>query len=216
VVSAVGHEVDFTISDMVADFRAPTPSAAAELLVVEKDSLRVRLREIQDRLLLSVHNVLAHSNQRLALLSKGLRDPRKRVTDSWQRLDELNDRLIRSMDSMIKERKKNLASEGRALLLHSPVRILASFTQRIDFHRHTLTLMISRRLREQRVALSHLEKRIKDLNPSSVLKRGYSIARKLPERLILKDVSGLNKGDHILVTLAEGEIECRIEEITEP
>jgi len=216
VVSAVGHEVDFTISDMVADFRAPTPSAAAELLVVEKETLRARLREIRDRLLLSVHTALAHSNQRLALLSKGLRDPRKRVTDSWQRLDELNDRLIRLMDSVVKEHKKNLASEGRALLLYSPVRVLASLTQRIDFHRHSLTLMISRRLREHRMALAHLEERIKDLNPSSVLKRGYSIARKLPEKLILKDVSGLNKGDHVLVTLAEGEIECRIEEITEP
>ena len=216
VVSAVGHEIDFTISDMVADFRAPTPSAAAELLVVEKESLRARLREIQERLLLSIQSALAHSSQKLALFSKGLRDPRKRVTDSWQRLDELNDRLIRSMDSVVKEHKKNLASEGRALLLHSPVRILASLMQRIEFHRHTLTLMISRRISEHRTALAHLEKRIMDLNPSSVLKRGYSIARKLPEKLILRDVSGLNKGDHVLVTLAEGEIECRIEEIMEP
>jgi exodeoxyribonuclease VII large subunit len=75
--------------------------------------------------------------------------------------------------------------------------------------------MISRRIREHRVALAHLQERIEDLNPSSVLKRGYSIARKLPEKLILRDVSGLNKGDRVLVTLAEGEIECRIEEITE-
>ena len=216
VVSAVGHEIDFTISDMVADFRAPTPSAAAELLVVEKESLKARLREVRERLLLNVHTALAHSNQRLTLLSKGLRDPRKRVIDSWQRLDELHDRLIRSMESVVKEHKKNLTSEGRALLLHSPARVLASLTQRIDFHRHTLALMIARRIREHRMALVHLEERLRDLNPSSVLKRGYSIARKLPEKLILKGVSGLNKGDHVLVTLAEGEIECRIEEITEP
>jgi exodeoxyribonuclease VII large subunit len=216
VVSAVGHEIDFTISDMVADFRAPTPSAAAELLVVEQESLKAHLREIRDRLLLSVHNALAHSSQRLALLSKGLRDPRRRVTESWQRLDELNERLIRLMDSLVKEHKKNLASEGRALLIHSPARVLASLFQRIDFHWHTLTVMISRRIREHQTALAHLEERIKDLNPSSVLKRGYSIARKLPERIILKDVSGLSRGDHVLVTLAEGEIECRIEEITEP
>lgn len=216
VVSAVGHEIDLTISDMVADFRAPTPSAAAELLVMEKESLRARLREIRERLVLSVHTALAHWTQRLALLSKGLRDPRKRVTDSWQRLDELNERLIRLMDSLVKAHKKNLASESRALLLHSPVRVLASLTQLMDFHRHTLTLMISRRLRERRTALAHLEERIKDLNPSSVLKRGYSIARKLPEKLILRDVSGLSRGDRVLVTLAEGEMECRIEEITEP
>jgi exodeoxyribonuclease VII large subunit len=215
VVSAVGHEVDYTISDMVADFRAPTPSAAAELLVVEMESLKARLGEVRERILLSIHTALAHSKQRLALLSKGLRDPRKRLTDSWQRLDELNERLLRSMDSLVKEHKRSLASEGRALLLHSPARMLASLTQRIDFHRHTLILMISRRIREHRMALAHLEKRLKDLNPSSVLKRGYSIVRKLPEKLIIKDVSGLSRGDRVLVTLAEGEIECRIEEITE-
>jgi exodeoxyribonuclease VII large subunit len=216
VVSAVGHEIDFTISDMVADFRAPTPSAAGEILVMEKESLEARLQEIRDRLVLSVQAKLAQSNQKLALLSKGLHDPRRRVAHLWQRLDEINDRLIRLMDSVVKEQKTKLTSEGRALLLHSPARVLTSLTQRIDFHKHTLAFMIFRRLKERRMALSHLEERIRDLNPSSVLKRGYSITRKLPEKLILRGVSGLTKGDQVLVTLAEGEIECRIEEITEP
>jgi exodeoxyribonuclease VII large subunit len=216
VVSAVGHEIDFTISDMAADFRAPTPSAAAELVVIEKESLTARLREIHVRLRSGIHASLAPLSQRLALLSKGLRDPRRQVADSWQQLDELNDRLIRLMDLRIKEDRTTLAAEGHALLLHSPVKALASLTQRIEFQRHTLTLMISRRLKEHQTALAHLQERIKDLNPSSVLKRGYSIARKLPEKWILKGVSGLKKEDHVQVTLAEGEIECRVEQIRGP
>jgi len=216
VVSAVGHEIDITISDLVADLRAPTPSAAAELLVVEKESLIERLKEMRDRLQSDINTYLANLNQRLSLLSKGLRDPRKRIADSWLHLDELNGRLIRLIDLMIKERKKNLAAEGRALLLYSPIKILASLAQRIDFQRRTLTLMIFRRLKENRMALALLEERIKDLNPSSVLKRGYSITRKLPGKLILKDVSGLKKGDHVNVTLAKGEMECQIEKITPP
>ena len=63
----------------------------------------------------------------------------------------------------------------------------------------------------QRVGMSHLEERINDLNPLSVLNRGYSITRKLPENLIMKDVAGVKKGDRVHVTLAEGELECEIE-----
>ena len=216
VVSAVGHEIDITISDLVADLRAPTPSAAAELLVVEKESLIERLKEIKDRLQLDINTYLANLNQRFSLLSKGLRDPRKRIADSRLHLDELNGRLVRLIDLMIKERKKNLAAEGRALLLYSPIIALASLAQRIDFQRRTLTLMIFRRLKENRLALTHLEERIKDLNASSVLRRGYSITRKLPEKLTLKDVLGLKKGDRVNVTLARGEMQCQIEKITPP
>jgi exodeoxyribonuclease VII large subunit len=164
VVSAVGHETDITISDLVADLRAPTPSAAAELLVIEKEAIVERLKEIRDRLQSDLKTYLDNLNQRLIFLSKGLRDPRKRMADSWMRLDEMNSRLIRLADLLIKERKKDLASEGRALLLHSPLNLFVSHRQRIDFQRRTLILMIIRRLKENRINLSHLEERINDVN----------------------------------------------------
>ena len=214
VVSAVGHEIDITISDLAADFRAPTPSAAAEILVVEKESLQERLKEIKGHLESGFKTHLTHLNQRLMFLSKGLRDPRKRIADFWLRLDELNGRLVRQMDLIIKERKRDLSAEGRALLLHSPIKMFALLRERIEFQGRTLALMISGRLRENRMNLSLLEAKIKDLSPLSVLKRGYSITRKLPEKMILKDVSGVEKGDDVNVILAEGELECRIKKIT--
>lgn len=214
VVSAVGHEIDITISDLAADFRAPTPSAAAEILVVEKKSLQERLKEIKGHLESGLKTHLTHLNQRLMFLSKGLRDPRKRIADFWLRLDELNGRLVRQMDLIIKERKRDLSAEGRALLLHSPIKMFALLRERIEFQGRTLALMISGRLRENRMNLSLLEAKIKDLSPLSVLKRGYSITRKLPEKMILKDVSGVEKGDDVNVILAEGEMECRIKKIT--
>jgi exodeoxyribonuclease VII large subunit len=214
VVSAVGHEIDITISDLAADFRAPTPSAAAELLVLEKESLRERLETIKGRLKTDIKTYLDNMNQRLTLISKGLRDPRKRIADSLMRLDELNSRLLRLIYLIIKERHKNLAAEYRTLLLQSPMRTFVSSRQRIDFQRRSLTLMISQRFGGIRMALSLLEERIKDLNPLSVLKRGYSITRKMPEERILKGVSGVKKGDQVNVILAEGELECRIEKTT--
>ena len=214
VVSAVGHEIDLTISDLAADLRAPTPSAAAELLVTEKESLTERFEEMRGRLESHIKTYLTHLRQSMILLSKGLRDPRKRIADSWMRLDELHGRLLRLIDLTIKAYQKDLAAEGHALLLHSPIKNLASLAQRIDFQRRTLVLMMFKGLREKRTALSHMEERLEDLNPTAVLKRGYSITRKLPEKVILRNVSGLKKGDQVNVRLAQGELDCQVEKIT--
>jgi exodeoxyribonuclease VII large subunit len=129
------------------------------------------------------------------------------------RLDELHGRLLRLIDLTIKACQKNLVAEGHALLLHSPIKIRASLEQQIEFQRRTLILMIFKGLKEKRMALSHMEERLEDLNPTAVLKRGYSITRTLPEKMILRDVSGLKKGDQVNVTLAQGELDCQIEKI---
>ena len=216
VVSAVGHEIDITISDLAADLRAPTPSAAAELIVMEKESLVERFKDTRGRLELHTKTYLSTLNQQLTLLAKGLRDPRKGIADSWMRLDELHGWLLKLIDLTIKERQKNMRGESRALLLYSPIKLLGSLEQRINFHRRALSLMMLKRLKENRMTLSHFGERLKDLNPSSVMERGYSITRKLPEKIILKDVSGLKKGDLVGVTLAKGALVCQIEKVTRP
>ncbi|MGD2124458.1 MAG: exodeoxyribonuclease VII large subunit [Desulfobacteraceae bacterium] len=213
VVSAVGHEIDTTISDLAADLRAPTPSAAAEILVVEKEALEERLRQFGGRLQISLKNSLVNLNQRLSLLAKRLRDPRRQLADLWIYLDELNSRLIRLTGLMIKDRKRVLSAEERALVLHSPMKMLAALGQKIDFQKRSLTFMIVRRLKDYRMSLSFLEEKIKDISPLSVLKRGYSITRKLPERWVLREASRVKKGDQVSVTLAEGGLECRVEKI---
>jgi exodeoxyribonuclease VII large subunit len=216
VVSAVGHEIDITISDLAADLRAPTPSAAAELIVMEKESLVERFRAMRGHLELYMKTYISKLNQKLALLAKGLRDPRKGIADSWMRLDELQGWLLKLIDLTIKERQKNIRGESRALLLYSPIKLLGSLEQQVNFQRRALILMILKRLKENRMALSHFGERLRDLNPSSVMERGYSITRKLPEKFILKDVAGLTKGDQVGVTLARGELVCQIEEIARP
>ena len=214
VVSAIGHEIDITISDLAADLRAPTPSAAAELLVVEKESLIERITEMRGRLKSGLKTYLANMNQSLILLAKGLGDPRKRIGDFWMRLDELNSRLIRLMYLVVRERRKEIASEGRALVFHSPMNILITLKQNIDFQKRSLALMITRRLKDHRMGLSLMGEKIKDLSPLSVLKRGYSITWKLPEKRILRDVSRVEKGDYVNIILAEGDLECLVEKTT--
>jgi len=213
VVSAVGHEIDTTISDLAADFRAPTPSAAAELLVVEKESLRERLVVSRDRLDSAVRASLSRVSQRLTLLSRGLRDPRRRMADSWMRLDELNGRLIRLVEFMVRESKRRVSSEVRTLVLHSPLTRVASSRHRLHFQTRSLTHAAVKRLDDSRKGLCILEEKIKDLSPFSVLSRGYSIARKLPEKTIIKEVTGLKRGDQVHVLLAEGGLDCMDEKI---
>ena len=213
MVSAVGHEIDVTISDMAADLRAPTPSAAAEILVQEKDALDEQIREIRDHLASLLKNLLSFLNQRLALISKGLGDPKRDLGDAWLHLDECNLRLVRAMKSLVHEKKRQLLSENRAFLLKSPLDLCSSLQQRMAFQQRTLGLLTTRRLKEYQTAFSLLAEKVKALSPLAVLKRGYSITRKLPAKSILRDVSKVEERDCVNVLLAEGALECRVEKV---
>ncbi len=213
VVSAVGHEIDLTISDLAADFRAPTPSAAAELLVMEKESLLDRLSGLKDRLVSSTRLVIKNQAQELIRLQKALKDPRKGLADFWMRIDEIQLRLIRGINYIVKEGRMRLNAETRSLLLHSPVNIIASVRQQLDFQKTSLDRAITGCLGDKQAALSLLKKRMKDLSPLSILNRGYSITWKLPEKTMLRNSSDVLKGDHVQMLLAEGGLECLVEKV---
>ena len=213
VVSAVGHEIDLTISDLAADFRAPTPSVAAELLVMEKESIINRLDEMRSRLVTGINQNIKNQTQELYRLSKRIQDPRKRLADIWMRLDENYSRLIRLMDLIVLDIRKSVNAEERALLLRSPMNMITSMRQRLSFQKTSLAQGIDKQLGIKQTTLSLLEKRMKDLSPLSILKRGYSITRKLPEKWVIRYASSVQKGDQVQVLLAEGELECRIEKL---
>ncbi|MGE5842938.1 MAG: exodeoxyribonuclease VII large subunit [Deltaproteobacteria bacterium] len=213
VVSAVGHEIDVTISDLAADLWAPTPSAGAELLVAEKETLKLQILQLQSRLQSGLRTELAGLQEKLRFLSKRLRDPRKTLADSWLRLDDMENRLSRMMSFMIMERKRRLDAGERALILHSPLKVIAGLKQKVEFQSRSMTMMATRKLKDCGMAVSMLEQKLKDISPLSVLGRGYSITRKLPEKQVLRSSSQVNEGDRLSVKLAEGELECLVEKI---
>ena len=213
VVSAIGHEIDWTISDFAADFRAPTPSAAAEILVKEKESLLNRLDELKSRLVTEINRNIKNQVQGLYNLSKRIRDPRKRLADIWMHLDEIHSRLVRLMGLIVIDCRKRVETEIRTLFSCSPMNIITSMRQRLDFQRTSLAQGMNNQLGVKHTTLSLLEKGMKDLSPLSVLKRGYSITRKLPEKWVIKNASSVETGDQVQVFLAEGELECRIENL---
>jgi exodeoxyribonuclease VII large subunit len=117
------------------------------------------------------------------------------------------------MAFMLMDRKRSLAADERALILHSPLKTIAGLKQKIEFQNRSMAMMASRKLRDCRMDISMLEEKLKDMSPLSVLGRGYSITRKLPEKRVLRSSSQVNKGDKVSVKLAEGELECLVEKI---
>ena len=211
VVSAVGHEIDWSISDLAADFRAATPSVAAELLVQEKESLQNRLNTAQARLKTAIFLKTETGRDWLNSLTRRMKSPEKRIQDQLLRVDDLHFRLMRVMRQSILLKRQDLSSETRALRLHSPAMKAASMRQMLVFQQVSLARAIHGRLADLKMARSLLEKRINDLSPLAILDRGYSITSKLPGKTILREARSVGKGDAVHVLLARGELTCVVE-----
>ena len=212
IVSAVGHEIDITISDLAADFRAPTPSAAAELLFAEKEAIEKDLRDIRERIMSSFRYYLGNIEKSLDTLKKRLRDPRKGIADSWLRLDELENRLKRQISLLINDQKSRLRNQSRSLFVNSPVKKIEGYREIINFKKQLLTRSMTRVTDSSRRKLDIFSEKLKDLNPYSILDRGYSITRTIDKNAI-RSASEVNIGDSVNVTLSEGSLECMVEKI---
>ena len=213
VVSAVGHEIDLTISDLAADVRAPTPSAAAELLVAEKETLLRRLDQDTTRAVSAVFSSIKRRRKELNRLKDRIQDPKRRIINLSLHLDEFHARLIRLTEQVLREKQARLTSEMRALRIYSPANRIRSKREHLDFQTESLVQAMEGRLREIGMKRSFLEKRIVDLSPLSILKRGYSLTLKMPEKEIVRSASGMASGDQVEVLLGEGELGCRVETV---
>jgi len=212
VVSAVGHEIDITISDLAADLRAATPSAAAELLVVEKEVLDRRVKEAKERSVAALSRILEQARQDLSDLRHRLKDPRRRLADSWMRLDEAHMRTVRAVGVIVRNNRLRLEAERRALTTHSPVRRILRERERMVFRWKGLAAAEKRLCQEHRSRLRLMEAQMANLSPLGVLKRGYSITRKVPEGTLLTDAALVGVGDQVEVLLARGTLGCRVEQ----
>ena len=206
VVSAVGHEVDLTISDLAADLRAPTPSGAAELLVKEQEALIRDLKALSSRLEITMEGMLAKARHTMENLRARIRDPRRALADTWLRLDDLYDRVLTMAKGFIRDKTAELTSVNERLLLNSPSHAITMRSQETAFYRRSLAQAITGYLDgKKRDALAFTEK-LDSLSPLSILKRGYSITRKLPDMSIIKDSAQVSPGDTISVLLSRGSI----------
>ena len=210
VVSAVGHEVDLTISDLAADLRAPTPSSAAELVVREQETLERNLRSLSSRLEIAIHGIVHRIRDRAKGLSSRIRDPRRNLADTWLRLDEIYNRLLKTGKTCIDDNLKHLKAVSETLVLNSPSHSIEMLSQELAFQNRSLTQAFTLYLDRKKGDTCSIRDRLDSLSPLSILKRGYSITRKLPELNIIKDSTQVKTGDEISIVLARGTIESLV------
>ena len=179
VVSAVGHEVDFTIADFVADLRAPTPSAAAEFIVPDLRELLRRVSELQNCVEKCGRNFLIRARQRLSALSEKTlaRELRQRLRDTQQQLDLARETLVRQTESYRNLTRSRLTNALLTLKTHNPARELAARRQLLRESQHRLTKSLQHHLAETRQRWERSAGMLRILGPGATLERGYSITR---------------------------------------
>ena len=215
VVSAVGHEIDFTIADFVADLRAPTPSAAAELVVRDKKELARLIVSLSDRLRNRIVQVIETEKQQSVFLHKRLPDLRLRLGDLHLRADDLKTRLAPRVLHLLRLRQEMLQGKRVRLLLRNPRLIIEDAFKRVTLSQKGLTNSIRLVFQQFRQRFETYAGALEGLSPLNVLKRGYSITHLLPSYQIVKESTVLSPGDRVNVILGKGDICCTVEKINE-
>ena len=216
VISAVGHETDYTIADFVADLRAPTPSGAAELVVREKLAVMEMLVDLHDRMRLAMASQMGRRRERVASLLRRrvLTEPSRTLREWTRRLDEaqaglataarahqrmLRHRVELATNALSSQHPLARISHGAAVLAQLRGRLAASATHRAKHSRHRLAAAVGR---------------LQSLSPLAVLGRGYSLTRR-PSGAVVRTAASLRAGDAIEVLLAEGAVDARVTDVKE-
>ncbi|MDI6852278.1 MAG: exodeoxyribonuclease VII large subunit [Deltaproteobacteria bacterium] len=215
VVSAVGHEVDYTIADFVADVRAATPSHAVELVAPDKAELTRRLYRLAASLYRGWTRHLEGERRHLAQVARRLPDMRRQVVDLRLRVDERGETLARRVRRCLAERRREVRLAGSRLFLLSPGRNVIPARQRLDQSGQRLLRSWQQNLGQRRRHLDYCASHLAKLDPMSILQRGYAVATKLPEGTIIRDALAIPPGAEVRVQVAKGRMDCRVLEAGE-
>ncbi|MEO6026221.1 MAG: exodeoxyribonuclease VII large subunit [Candidatus Binatia bacterium] len=211
IVSAVGHEVDFTIADFVADRRAPTPTAAAEMVVPRLADLRALVARGQAGLAGALLRRSARERRQLDQMAKRLRDPRRRVQELKATSDALARRLDVAMARRLASARGKIDGNAHRLAMQHPKGRAQALNVRIAALRHRLDLSGRRALTIARDRVGRAAGALDGLSPLAVLGRGYSLVRRLPERTLVRAAAALAPGDAVEISFAESVVRARIE-----
>lgn len=209
VISAVGHEIDFTICDFVADLRAPTPSAAAELVAKSSHEIIQKLEQLERLLRLAIQRRLQHKQQSLLLQAKRLIDPKKKLQDLFIRNDDLYSRLELAVANYFSFAKSDIQVLRSRLV--SPIQVIQQKRAVVQRQEQQLKNSLKENITELKFRVENSMALLDSLSPLKVVDRGYSIATKGKE--VVKSIKQVKIGDLLSIKVADGQIETEIKSI---
>jgi len=211
VISAVGHETDFTIIDFVADLRAPTPSAAAELVIRSRQEIEDQTSGLQQRLQKAMRYHLLMARQNLTELAQHGAFPRMLdfIRRRQQRLDDAGYRLAHAQRSIFEIQRRRFETLSAAVRHYDARRMLTGVRQELDGHVAAMAAGARAILLQRRSRLDRLSSQLAALSPLAILERGYALVFDASGKLV-KDAARLGQGDEIRATLARGTFTATI------
>ena len=210
IISAIGHETDYTIADFVADLRAPTPSAAAELAVPIKSELLQNLKDISVDLKYRMTNTIDRLRFNLTDMSQRLADPRKQIEDWRLRMDDYTSRLIRHSRIILDRQKERFQWFKDRLVNISPSRQAHNLKVIVEQNTYKLLKTFTKNIDNKSARLRELSVQLETLSPIAILKRGYSITRTIPDLNLVLDPKLVSIDQDLQVIVAKGTLTCRV------
>ena len=215
LISAVGHETDFTISDFVSDLRAPTPSAAAEIISQNHSNLFASLTSMQKDLSLSINNELVKQNESIKNLSKLIKHPGDKLREISQKIDGLEMHLSNLTERIFLISRNKISTFSSSLKEFSPIVRVEKNKNRIESSIKDIKRSIEEVIGEKRNMFLSSSKTLEAVSPLSVLSRGYSILTKGEKEQVINSYAQVKIGDEIKGKLKEGQILTKVIEVSD-
>jgi len=210
IISAVGHETDFSITDFVADFRAPTPSAAAELAVPYKKDLSRKITDLSDVLTTRFLRYFGHLQTILKRMSSRLVHPNRKIVDLRLRTDDMLGRINRAFKNSLLTYHERLWWRIKRLFSNNPSIQIKLLKDNVDIQNSNIYIYIQILISNKRSMLRELEAKLYTLSPEAILARGYSITRTIPDAAVIRDPQEVSIGQDLEVMVSGGAFICSV------